>query len=348
MKSRHLWRNPGGSQAAFTATGPWTSVIALLFALVPARVQSQPAQANAPSIAVSTNYHSWENAVSLNNGIVEAIIVPTIGRVQQFRFLGDTVGAFWEDPRMYGRTPSGGGFYANFGGDKAWPSPQSEWNWPPPRGFDGSTNAVSFANGIVTLVTPVDSRYGIRTTRIIELVPGKPVMRIRTVFERTAESSKTNSLGVWIDCEATVTRDSKCYVPVPSSSSFPNGYTTTGSSAFTAALPAAFTNANGLISFGSDSANHKVGFDGGTLVLVGANLALRLDAPRVPGATYPDGNSSTEVYTAGSNYFELEAMGPLTNLPVGGKMEFVTVYSLFRRTEPTTDADARKILTTQP
>ena len=141
-----------------------------------------------------------------------------------------------------------------------------------------------------------------------------------------------------------MTSDSRCYVPVPSSSIFSNGYTKTGSAQFTAALPAGFTNANGLISFGPDSANHKVGFDSGTLALVGPSLALRVDAPRVPGATYPDGNSSTEVYTAKSDYFELEMLGPLAALPVGGKIEFVTTYSLYRRTEATTDAEAQKIL----
>jgi hypothetical protein len=170
-------------------------------------------------------------------------------------------------------------------------------------------------------------------------------MEIRTIFERTAESSKTN-LGVWIDCQATVTSDSRCYVPVPPSSIFKNGYTTTGSAQFTAALPAGFTNANGLISFGPDSANHKVGFDGITLLLVGPRLSLRMDAPmNARGVNnFPDGNSSTEVYTAGSNYFELEMLGPLATLPVGGKMEFITSYSLSRRTEATPDAEAQKIL----
>jgi len=198
----------------------------------------------------------------------------------------------------------------------------------------------------VTLVTPVDATYNIRTTRIIELLPNEPVMRIRTIFERTAESSKTN-LGVWIDCQATVASDSRCYVPVPSPSIFPNGYATTGSAQFTTALPSGFTNANGLISFGvnPDPVNHKVGFDGGTLALVGPSLSLRLDVPRIPGAAYPDGNSSTEVYTAGANhYFELELLGPLSALPVGGKMEYVTTYTLFRRTEATTDAEAQKVL----
>ena len=333
------------SAITFTAANKrWTRGIVLLIALAGASVQGQTA--SAPVTAVVTNYHGWDNSVVINNGVVEAVIVPAVGRLQQFRFAGDTNGALWENPRTLGRAATGSGFYPNFGGDKAWPSPQSEWGWPPPKGFDGTVNTVSFTNGVVTLVTPVDATYGIRTTRIIELAPNSTFMQIRTIFERTAESSKTN-LGVWIDCQATVASDSRCYVPVPKSSIFPNGYTTTGSAQFTAALPLGFTNANGLISFGvnSDPANHKVGFDGNTLLLVGPSLSLRLDARRIPGATYPDGNSSTEVYTAGSNhYFELEMLGPLSALPVGGKVEFFTLYNLYHRTEATTDAEAQKVL----
>ena len=317
---------------------------ALLLALVVAHVQGQTV--HAPNSAAFTNYHGWSNAVSINNGVVEAVVVPTDGRVQQFRFLGDTNGVFWENSALWGKTRSG--FYPNFGGDKAWPSPQSDWGWPPPKGFDGSIETVSFTNGIVTLVSPVDTTYNIRTTRIIELLSNEPVMRIRTIFERTAPTDMTNkSLGVWIDCQAAVTGDSRCYVPVPSPSIFPNGFTTNGSAQFTTALPAGYASANGLISFKPDSRNHKLGFDGGTLVLVGTDLSLRVDAPRIPDATYPDGNSSTEVYTAGSSYFELEMLGPLEKLPVGGQMEFVTTYRLFHRTEVGTDAEAQKILSSQ-
>jgi len=319
----------------FTVTLRRTGVVALLLALGAGAAPGQT-----PSTATFTTYHGWSNSVSVNNGLVEALIVPTIGRVQQFRFVGQDVGALWEDPATYGQNP--GGRYKFFGGDRAWPSPQSEFGWPPPRGFDGSTNEVSFTNGVVTMVSPVDTRFGIRSTRIIELLPGKPVVRIRTRFERITASSKTNNLGIWVDCMAAVTNDSRCYAPVPSPSIFANGYTTSGSTYFTAALPAGFTNVDGMISFVPDGKNHKLGFDGGTLALVGKNLSLRVDAPRVPGAAYPDGNSSTEVYTAESD-FELEMMGPLGQLPVGGQMEFVTEYNLFHRTEPTTDAEAKKV-----
>jgi hypothetical protein len=56
-----------------------------------------------------------------------------------------------------------------------------------------------------------------------------------------------------------------------------------------------------------------------------------------------EGFSSTEVYTA-PNYFELEMLGPVSALPVGGKMEYTMTYQIFHRTEATTDAEAQKIL----
>jgi hypothetical protein len=314
-----------------------TLALAVLFTLTPARAHAQT--------AVVTNYHLWSNVVSVNNGLVEVLVNPTDGRVQQFRFVGDTDGAFWENPDLFGKTPGGGFRYENYGGDKAWPSPQSAWGWPPPKGFDGHTNSFSIANGTVTLVTSVDTRYKIQSTRTVELLPNQPVMRVTTTFERTAPTTLTNNpLGIWVDCQAAASAESRFYAPVPSPSIFPNGYTTNGSAQFTTVLPPQFTDANGLISFGMPpSGDQKLGFDGGTLVLVGTNLDLRMDAPRVPGADYPDGNSSTEGYTD-QGYFELEMMGPLDKLPVGGKMQYVTLYTLFHRTEPTPDAEAKKVL----
>lgn len=339
MKSQHLPRIQNRRLSSLTPSGLLASAAALLLTSVVVRA------ADAPKTALLPEYHSWTNVVSVNNGLVEALVNPADGRVQQFRFVGDTNGALWENPALYGRTPGNGFGYNNFGGDKAWPSPQSAWGWPPPKGFDGRTNTVSFTNGAVTLVTSVDPKYKIQVTRNIELLPNQPVMKITTIFERTAETSLTNNeLGVWIDCQAAVSTDSRCYVPVPSPSIFPNGYTTTGSAQFTTTLPPAFTDTNGLVSFSMPpSGNQKLGFDGGTLALVGTQLDLRVDAPRVPGATYPDGNSSTEVYTA-QGYFELEMLGSLAKLPVGGQMQFVTFYSLFHRTEATPDAEARKVL----
>jgi hypothetical protein len=328
----------------------WTNPIASNAAEAFFRVTVNP-----PNPAAYTNYHSWANSVTVNNGLVEAVIVPTIGRVQQFRFLGDTNGAFWENPSLYGQNPSTSS-YQNFGGNKAWPAPQYGWGggwWPPPAGFDGTVETGSFTNGIVTLLSATDTRYGLHVTRTLELLFNEPVMRITTVFTRTAATTMlTSNVSIWIDCQAAVTNTSRCYVPVPSPSIFANGYTLTGDAYFGPTLPLNYSNVSGLISFGPDTAgSHKIGFDSGTLILVGTNLSLRVDAPRVPGAAYPASGCSTEVYTAQYNssspYFELELLGPMATLPVGGTMQSTTTYSLFRRTKPTDDVEAQKVLSWQ-
>ena len=295
-----------------------------------------------------TNYHGWSNVAFLNNGLVEAVIVPATGRVLQFRFLGDADGPFWENRTLDGRNASASSWETegSFGGDKAWPSPQSDWGWPPPTGFDGSTNAITHSNGVVTLTTPVDTRYQIRTTRVIELGFNEAVMRIRTTFVRTAATTWTNKeLGVWVVTQ--LQEPVRCVVPVPARSVFSDGYTQLGNG-----MATQFRNTNGFISFSRDrSASHKLGFDADSLVWVGTNLTLRIDAPRVRGlakSDYPDNGSNTEVYTnPGAPYIEHEFLGPLSKLAVGGRMELLTTCLLFRRVEADPETEARRVLSRQ-
>jgi hypothetical protein len=349
MRNRIIKRTPSGRSCAFAITNIWPLTAALALAVTAASSQGQPAR---PISTALTNYHGWDNAITVNNGLVEAVIVPTIGRVMQFRFAGDTNNAFWENPSFFGQNPFPR--FKDFGGDKAWPAPQNSWrpNWPP-SDFDTMTNAASITNGVVTMVRATDTRFGIRSTRIIELLPNQPVMKIRTIFERVAAPAQASlldsNIAVWVDCQAGVSKESRCYIPVPSPSIFTNGYTLTGDAFFGPTLPPSYVQTNGLISLGPDTAgSHKVGFDSGTLVLVGTNLTLRLEAPRVPGVPYTSGGCSAEVYTAkyeaASPFFELELLSPAPPLAVGQTREFVTTYSLFHRTEPTPDAEAQKAL----
>lgn len=97
------------------------------------------------------NYQGWFDSYILSNSQVEAIIVPAIGRIMQFRFL-DGENTFWENSQIYGKTPNPKSEeWDNFGGDKSWPAPQSEWekitvrSWPPPTTFD-SVPVKGFAN----------------------------------------------------------------------------------------------------------------------------------------------------------------------------------------------------------
>src|SRR5262249_15485442 len=93
-------------------------------------------------------------------------------------------------------------------------------------------------------------------------------------------------------------------------------------------------------------APHKIGTEAHTLLWVGEKVALRIDSPRTALAGYPDQGSSAEVYTNPDpiKYIELEMLGPLHKMKPGDKIEQVNTYRLFRRSEPTADAEARRIL----
>src|SRR4051794_8176914 len=82
----------------------------------------------AAATITKTNYHGWPNSYILSNGSVEAIVVPSIGRVMQFKFVGEDSGPFWENRAMDGKHPiPASKEWGNFGGDKTWPSPQDDW-----------------------------------------------------------------------------------------------------------------------------------------------------------------------------------------------------------------------------
>jgi hypothetical protein len=52
------------------------------------------------------SYRGRPGSLVLSNGIVEAFVVPTLGRVMQFRFAGEESGAFWENRELDGHLPS--------------------------------------------------------------------------------------------------------------------------------------------------------------------------------------------------------------------------------------------------
>src|ERR1044072_8879640 len=132
---------------------------------------------------VRTNYHGWTNSILMSNGRVEAVIVPAIGRVMQFRLAGEEDGPFWENRALDGKAPDPESKeWGNFGGDKTWPAPQSEWErtasraWPPPAAFDSMPVETKEDGFVVTLISSVDPHYGIRTYREISLDLRRPVM----------------------------------------------------------------------------------------------------------------------------------------------------------------------------
>jgi hypothetical protein len=299
----------------------------------------------APERASRITYHGWTNAHRLSNGAAEVIIVPDIGRVVQFGLTGEE-GVFWENRKLDGRLPDwNSSEWANFGGDKTWPAPDTDWSkytqragWRPPPAFDAMpVTAQIEADGDVTLTSPIDPFYHVRVQRRVHLDAVRPVMTIYTTYERV--SGARLQVGVWVITQ--LAEPAGLFAPVPRNTKGA-GYTLLSNE-----HPPDVRVKKGLLSLTRNpKAAHKIGCEAGSLVWVGPRCALRIDSQRVPGAQYPDQGSSAAIYTNPDPlpYVELEILGPLQMLKAGDRLQQVSTYTLSRRTEAKPESEARRML----
>jgi hypothetical protein len=305
----------------------WQSAVLGLLLLTAA--QALPAQ-SAPSVAKVT-YHGWPESYVLSNGAVEAVVAPAVGRVMQFRFVGEE-GVFWENGELAGKPadPSAKE-WANFGGDKTWPQPQPDWEkiigrgWPPPPTFDSTPLTASVEGDAVELVSPVDPAYGIRTRRHIELVADQPVLKITTTYEKVSGGPVKVGIGVITQ----LGDPEEAIMQLPEKTQFPKGYVLLNFDP-----PAGVRLEKGLLSVKrSQTTRTQIGSDAGTLQWVGKKYVLRIDSPRVEGGEYPNQGSSTVIYTSPDPqaYVELETFSPLSTMKVGDHIQATNTYTLSRR-----------------
>jgi hypothetical protein len=319
-------------------------VIALCVVLAASGYSPAATKAARKSSASSTNYHGWADALLLTNSKVESVIVPAIGRVMQFNFVGED-GVFWENPALQGKTADPTAKeWANFGGDKSWPSPQSDWQkmigrgWPPPATFDSTPLQAKEEGSAVELISPADAAYGIRVHRLIKLDAAKPVLTITTTYEKVSGDPVKVGIGV-----ITQLRDpQRVFIKLPEKSEFPDGYILINFE-----KPQDGTLQDGLFSLTrSHKYRSQIGNDGSSLLWMNEKCALRIDSPRVKGAEYPWHNSSAVIYTNADPdaYVELETYGPLSTMKVGDKIQRTNVYTLSRRSENEPEAEAKRLL----
>jgi hypothetical protein len=296
------------------------------------------------------SWHGWSDCFQIQNGLIEAVVVPSIGRVMQLRLLDDPVGALWRNSALDGRRHEPPADlplpreWRNYGGDKCWPAPQSAWpkvqgrSWPPPDAFDSQPMNAVATESSVTLTSAVDRSFGIQIARYVELDPGRPVMRIRSEFrKRTGGPVK---VGVWT---ITQLQNPECVaILIPRESKFANGY-----SHLFGAQPADLRIDDGVLSLVRHPCELvKIGSDGTSLAWVGKNCVVRIDAEPGPGE-YPDDGCITQVYTNPDpmNYVELETAGPLTTMNIGDRIERTAVYTASPRSTPDLHSEAIKALT---
>lgn len=328
-----------------------STLVAVLYAVLlgsmavpPSPGQQETATTLAKSVPIRRLiYHGWPDSILMSNGNAEVVIVPRIGRVMQLRFAGEEDGPFWENRALDGKEPEPKAKeWINFGGDKSWPAPQSDWKqmsgreWPPPPTFDAMPVRAQVGRGEVELVSPVSRQYGIRVRRRIRLDAEGPGMRITTIYEKVRGAPVRVS--VWVITQL----DEPERVFVPRDSRNPQGY-----HPLTEAPPRDLTVGPNRLSLTRDPGHGtKIGTDGEQLVWMDHRYVLAvLTDRRQPHADYPDRGSSVEVWTNPDPlpYIELETLGPLREMKVGDTFEQTNHYLLSRRSEKDPETELKKI-----
>ena len=332
-----------------------------------------------PVVVTRLTWHGWPGSVRLSNGIVEAVVVPAIGRVMAFQFVGRPesnpifINKEWGGKTVAAADPT---TWAAFGGDKLWPAPQSEWPnhnvraWPPDQTFDGDPEIAQILPDGVRLTTPDSVAFAARAARTITMKPGEARLYIAQTLTKDPDAANPPDtapppeaseaqyaarqrrdgfpIGIW---SITQTRgDGTVFLPLATGGLFPRGYLSLGDPGDVTAAPY-FTSQTGLLRIARDPArSHKIGAGsaaGWMASLYGGGVLFSEHYPYRAGAAYPDGGTPAEVYTnAGATaYIEMELLGPLVPLTHGGRISHDIYWQLQRLPRaPKSAADAAALV----
>ena len=303
-------------------------------------VQTAPAHI-APVTVQQVTYHGWTDAVRLSNGLVEAIVVPQIGRVIRFQFVGQPqTDPIYEDPYWAGKTGADADLetWANFGGDKLWPSPQSTWpggSWPPDKAFDGDPFYAQPIPGGIRLLSPASAAFAARAIRSITMRPGQPRLYFAQELVKDPHAPKPFPMGVWtitqVRGSGTVTIPA---LPMPDQ---PKGFLSLSGTGVTDAAPYYQFDGRAVRITHDPTQSHKISVwpSAGTISLrYGSGLTFSEHfTPPAPGAPYATGEQPAEVYAGGGKpgYFELEVLGPLASLKAGESASLPVYWEISRQ-----------------
>ena len=292
------------------------------------------------------NFDGWANAYKISNGIVDVVVVPSIGRIMSYSFTGHPeTSPIWVNPDEMGKGAGDG--WRNFGGDKIWPAPQGDWgkhmhqdrNWPPDPAIDPGAFTISRIDSGVRLTGSPSRAFAISINREIVLRPGTSQVSITDSFVRSADASGGADdlpLGIW---SVTQTKgDETADLPFdPKSTAVAGGFVGidegTPNPSFrgtnwTIGAHDLWVNAKGL------KRGNKVGVDD-TLGVVtdtdshGVVFTEKFDY--VPGGPYLDCGTDAQVY-ANDNpmYIEIEAHSAGRTLKAGESMSRTVTWDLRR------------------
>ena len=158
-------------------------------------VSSAPSRPAASARVEAIEYRGWD-AYRLSNGTVEAIVVPSIGRIMHYGYAadGEAGNVLWTHPDLDGVEEQSTGDWQNFGGDKVWPWPQNEsggvagWpahvaeNWPPPADFRGIPWDAAVEDGSLVMTLPDSDEFAVAVRRRITLAATGSELVVESTF----------------------------------------------------------------------------------------------------------------------------------------------------------------------
>lgn len=283
-----------------------------------------------------TKYQGWD-AWRLCDGKTEAIVVPAIGRVMSFK-TETGKNWLWNATFAKGKTPDYGG-WINWGGDKTWLSPQSDWKkmgsekgWPPPKEWEQTAfQAEVLTGGKLKIWGPISPITGLRISRVFYHND-----KGEFVIEQTVQQLKGAPLeaGIWSVTQIDGAKLDAVFLPISEKSDYEFGFLQLDKNARAQpknVLPTLLQIAptlNGAYKIGVDAPRASIAAVRGGEVFVQRTAR--------PEGKYPDGQagkSGTPVQLYGQgiekiNYLELELLSPIFSFKPGVRRTHTVRWSL--------------------
>ncbi len=291
-------------------------------------------------IALTAALHAaeWEKTI-LRTEKAEVTIVPEIGRIMQFGFIGKP-GVFWNAPELLDKpTEPARTEWQNFGGEKVWPAPENDWKhfssrerWLPPAGFDATPTTLSDTSATSTTITwPDDEKSGIRMSRKLSLTDS--TLTVTTTWKRL--KAGPSPLAIWTIAQ--FKHPEECFIEKA-----PDGLLPPGIIQLSKSLPPSLRELSRSYALTRDAKSaFKVGTAGSNMAWADSETICHVRIAPSKGTIQPDAGSRVQIYTNADEkpYVELETLGSLATIPIGSEVSETTTYTLHPR-DPAKDLEA--------
>ncbi len=298
-----------------------------------------PAKAQQPKVSITDAKYGPFPALRMSDGRSEALIVPAIGRVMEYRLVGGR-SVMWA-PDVDRLSQSQG--FRNWGGDKTFTGPHPSWKqfaksqWPPQPSWDGQEHAVEIVDRDgdcprVKMTGGVWAGFGTRIVREFSFAADGDLIIHHAIEKIEGDGLKTC---VWNVTQ--VATPLAIFVPLNPDSPYENAFAWAGGKGRPGADIERIS-PRMLRIRPNTKAGYKILIDArpSQLTAVYADVAFTTSTERLAEGEYSEAEEgkpgfAVEVYNHGDArgpYNELELLSPLKTIKPGEKVELTTHWRL--------------------